>query len=366
MSSSESESEPETSRIATPIPLDPKLPMKKSIPQQQTDDEDGNESNDSGQEEEDDETSQGTVENDEEAEEQDDESDREEETVEPVKAVPKVEKPMPVVNAKAIIPRATAVSKPKLPSYETMIYEGLKELADGKRSGVSIPKLFKHISSKYHAEDTLKKFFFKKALITGIADKVFKRVSGNGLSGSIVISTEHLKKLARAQEKAEKAALHHTSKSKPTSKPNPKSKSNQKKKPATAKSTTEKAAKKPTAKPAAPAVKKASKDINNNSKLTKGKKAAPAGPKAKVSKTTGAVRLSIGLGQVSAAGSKSKLKAAVSKKSKETAAPAAKKSEPKATKPQPAKSVPATKDTVTKAKPVPAAAPARSTRKTPK
>lgn len=171
-------------------------------------------------------------------------------------------------------------SKPHHPSYDKMVLEAMTKLDEHKRSGVSIVKIIKFISSTC-AENSRMKFFCRKAIEKGINEDLYMKTTGVGFSGSINFSAKYRQKQKQEKAKALKA----------TAAPKVKAKSNTKKLPAKPKPASKKAAPLKKAEPK-PTKAKPKKDANNNSKTTVTKKTT-TGPKAKISKTSGKVRLSI-------------------------------------------------------------------------
>ncbi|XP_058447201.1 histone H1B-like [Malaya genurostris] len=284
---SASEYEEDTSTTESPF-----IKTRPMLKQQQSSDEYDSEDDDQGRNDNGDAQSDGEDQQEEEEEEDDDQYEEEKEeqngTENQVKVATKIVKPIhgpPRANA----PKLTAAATTQHPTYDKMVFEAVKDLDENKRSGTSISKILKFVTTKYDLEDNRARLFCKKAIEKGIKDETYVKTSGVGFSGSITFSSKYRQKW----NKEKKKALKPPKQSKTSAEPKPKTTSAKTKKQpptATKKVPTSKAKPKPKAKSG-----KSSKDSNNNATSKAVPKKHKPGPntKAKVSKTTGSVRLSI-------------------------------------------------------------------------
>lgn len=212
--------------------------------------------------------------------------------------------------AKPVLTKETKMQanlKPNHPSYEKMVLETMIKLDEHKRGGVSIMKIVKFLSSTYSVDGRMK-LFCKKAIEKGIKENLYVKTTGVGFSGSINFSAQYRQKQKQQEAKALKATAAPKNKAKPKPKKLPAKPKKASKKAVTSKKVEPKSTKE-----------KPKKDANNNSKTTVTKKAT-TGPKVKISKASGKVRLSISAPTTTKIKAKPKTAPAVTNKANKTAA----------------------------------------------
>ncbi|XP_058818993.1 histone H1-like [Topomyia yanbarensis] len=287
---SSSESEKDSSATESPfIKTRPILQQQKSSVEYESDDAEGSEHVESGIEDE--ESEEEDEEGEPQEEEESDESNEEQQHKAELQAKVRVVGPKPSSRTAIKPTMVKSVVPHQHPSYDKMVYEAVKELDENKRSGTSISKIIKFVTTKYDLKDSKVKLFCKKAFEKGIKDETYVKTSGVGMTGSINFSTKHKQKLNKEKKKETVPPKKPTTKAKTAVKPKSgKSKTDKKQPSATKEVTSTKTKAKPKAKST-----KSSKDANNNSAATTGAKKpkAVSNTKTKVSKATGKVRLSI-------------------------------------------------------------------------
>lgn len=190
----------------------------------------------------------------------------------------KVKKPESLTN--------TATQRPSRPPYAVLVIEAVKELDENNRNGVSIQKIVNFISSKYDLTEASVRLHCKRAIVKNLELDIFQRKTGVGNSGSFKLSNNYKKKQKKSTAK-KSAPVKAVKKAVPVAQ----AKVNKKVPTQTSATVKQAAAKRPAKKAeTSTSTKTAVKSVPKNKVV---KSEAPT--KAKVSKQSGRVSLSVGI-----------------------------------------------------------------------